>query len=48
VIANACSAASGLAKAYVELRKTAGRAEPKDKLGSNPRVSTAVRGRTAP
>ena len=28
----------------MELRKTAGRAEPTDRLGSKPRVSTAVSG----
>ena len=45
-IANARSAASGLEKTYVDERKTAGRAEPTDKRGSKPRVSTAVGGRT--
>src|SRR5580765_6666892 len=39
------SAASGLEKTYVELRNTAGRAEPTDKRGSNPRVSTFVEDR---
>src|SRR5579872_1816330 len=46
-MAKACSAASGLANTYVELRKTAGRAEPNERLGSKPRVRTAVRGRTS-
>src|SRR5581483_7484310 len=48
VMENARSAASGLANTYVELRNTAGRAEPNDRLGSKPRVSTAVRGRNSP
>src|SRR4051812_31459291 len=45
-IAKARSAASGLEKTYVDERKTAGRAEPTDRRGSKPRVSTAVGGRT--
>src|SRR6516162_5115576 len=47
-MAKARSAASGLANTYVELRNTAGRADPTDRLGSKPRVSTAVRGCRAP
>jgi hypothetical protein len=45
-MSNARSAASGLEKTYVELRKTAGRADPTERLGSKPSVSTAVDGRT--
>src|SRR5215469_13399592 len=41
-MSNARSAASGLENTYVELRNTAGRADPTDKLGSNPRVRIFV------
>src|SRR5579862_6607693 len=46
-MSNACSAASGLWNAYVELRNTAGRADPTDSVGSNPCVRTLVVGRSA-
>src|SRR5207237_4869922 len=46
MMSKARSAASGLEKTYVELRKTAGRAEPTERLGSKPSVRTAVDGRT--
>src|SRR5580692_253245 len=42
MISKARSAVSGLEKTYVELRNTAGRAEPTERLGSNPRVRTSV------
>src|SRR5271154_67980 len=44
-MSKARSAASGVGKTYVELRNTAGRAEPTDRLGSKPCVSTLVVGR---
>ena len=45
--ANARSAASGLENTNVDERRwTAGRADPTDNAGSNPRVRRAVRGRT--
>src|SRR5215469_7679577 len=43
-MSNARSAASGLENTYVELRNTAGRADPTDKVGSNPRVRIFVVG----
>src|ERR1700677_4162157 len=41
-ISKARSAASGVGKTYVELRNTAGRAEPTDRVGSKPCVRTLV------
>src|ERR1700691_1020761 len=43
-MSKARSAASGVGKTYVELRKTAGRADPTDRLGSKPCGSTLVVG----
>src|ERR1700689_104808 len=45
-ISKARSAASGVGNTYVELRNTAGRAEPTDRLGSKPCVRTLVVGRS--
>src|SRR5690348_17061927 len=47
MMSKARSAASGLENTSVELRKTAGRAEPTERLGSKPRVRTSVSGRNA-
>src|SRR5271170_2448788 len=46
-ISKARSAASGVGNTYVELRNTAGRAEPTDRVGSKPCVRTLVFGLNA-